>query len=591
MRNCRAIGRSAVVAIMCLAALASSSKEGYGQTLPSAWASRDIGGVALAGSADYKRGTFTITASGADIWGRSDRFRFVYQRVSGDVDVIARVDSVLQADVWSKAGVMIRASLAADSAHALTLVSAAKGMAFQRRPATGTLSVSTAGPTAAAPRWVRVTRLGTTVHSYASKDGFVWKEVGSDTISLQATAYVGLAVTSHDAGTLTTATASHVAVVPLSVPPAQKAIDIGAPALESSVTHSNGIYDVHAAGLDIWGTSDQFNYIYQPISGDFEVSVRVDSLGKASGWSKTGVMVRETLAARARQASALVSAANGFVFQRRIDPGGYSVSTTGGPTAFPGWVKLVRRGDVFEAFRSADGVKWAAMGSDAIPMQDAVYVGIATTSHNDTLRTEAVLRNFSVVRHDPTGNQPPTVALTAPLDGAVFATGTNVTLAASARDADGTIARVDFFAGTQLIGSDSDAPYTTTWRSAPAGTYKVRAVAYDDAGASGSSGSITITVESPTSGPPTGVTFHKSADHDTLVIGYELRIFASGADPDRAAPLVRSRMGKPVPDANGNITVDESSFFRSLPAGSYIATVAAIGARGSSQSAGVPFTM
>jgi regulation of enolase protein 1 (concanavalin A-like superfamily) len=494
MRSSMAIGQTVVVAVVCLAALAASTKEGYGQTLPSPWSSRNIG-AASGGATESTAGTFTISASGADIWGTSDQFRFVYQQVSGDVDVIARVDSLLQTDVWAKAGVMIRASLAADSAHGLTLVSAARGIAFQWRPMTGGASASTAGPTAAAPRWVRVVRAGTTVSSYTSRDGSDWKELGRETISLGATAYVGIAVTSHNASALTTAVVSHVAVVPLSVPSTQKWLDIGAPALASTVTHAGGTYDVRASGADIWGTSDQFNYLYQPISGDFEVSVRVDFLGKTNNWSKTGVMVRETLGARSRHASALLSAANGFVFQRRVDPGGYSVSTAGGPTAFPGWVKLVRRGGLFEAFRSADGAKWVAMGSDAIPMAETVYVGIATTSHDAVSRTEAVLDDFAV----------------APL-------------------------------------------------------------------------------ESIPSGAPRAVVFHKSPDHDTLVVRYELRIFAGSANPDTTSALARSSLGKPVPDANGDITVDESTFFSSLAAGSYVATIAAIGSSGSSQSAAVAFS-
>lgn len=494
MQSSRAIGRTAGVAIVCLAVLALSNREGYGQTLPSAWSSRSIG-AGSAGTAEYTSGTFSISDAGADIWGTSDSFRFVYQRVSGDVDVIARIDSIVQADVWSKAGVMIRASLAADAAHGLTLVSAARGLAFQRRPVAGGVSVSTAGPSAAAPRWIRIVRQGSAVFSYTSKDGSEWRKLGGETISLGADAYVGLAVTSHNPSALTTAIVSHVVVVPLSVPPSQKWIVIGAPALASTVTQTGGTYDVRASGADIWGTSDQFTYVYQPISGDFEVSVRVDSLTEASAWSKTGVMVRETLAPGARHASALVSAANGFVCQRRLDSGGYSFSTAGGPTAFPGWVKLVRRGDLFEAFRSADGAKWAAMGSDAIHMSDTVYVGIATTSHDVASRTEAVLDNFSVAR-----------------------------------------------------------------------------------------------LETEPSGAPKAVMFHESPDHDTLVVRYELRIFASGANPDAASPLARSSLGKPVPDANGDITVDQSTFFSSLPAGSYVSTVAAIGTAGSSQSAGVAFS-
>src|SRR4029450_8062358 len=109
------------------------------------------------------RGTFTITAGGADIWGQSDQFTFIYQQVSGDVDVVARVDSLIASDPWAKAGVMIRSSLAANAAHGFALVTPGNGVAFQSRLQDGGTSSHTAGPAVAAPRWVRLVRSGSMI--------------------------------------------------------------------------------------------------------------------------------------------------------------------------------------------------------------------------------------------------------------------------------------------------------------------------------------------------------------------------------------------------------------------------------------------
>src|SRR5580765_294717 len=106
-------------------------------SLPSPWSAQDVGSPAVAGSATFDQGTFTINASGADIGGRSDQFTFVYQQVTGDVDVLARVDSISAASTWSKSGVMIRSSMAANAAHAFALVSAGRGVDFQRRANVG----------------------------------------------------------------------------------------------------------------------------------------------------------------------------------------------------------------------------------------------------------------------------------------------------------------------------------------------------------------------------------------------------------------------------------------------------------------------
>jgi hypothetical protein len=160
-------------------------------------------------------------------------------------------------------------------------------------------------------------------------------------------------------------------------------------------------------------------------------------------------------------------------------------------------------------------------------------------------------------------------------------------VAASATDPDGTIARVEFYAGTTWLTSDYSAPYGFSWSSVAAGTYSIRAVAYDNANASATSTASTITVSA---GAPTAVAFQASADHATLVTSYELRIFTDGADPSVAAPLAISNMGKPAPDGAGDITVDRAAFFIGLAPGNYVAAIAAIGSGGSSISTGVPFT-
>ena len=114
--------------------------------LPAGWAHADIGTVPFAGDATFASGTFSVTGSGADVWGTADQFHYAYTTLTGDGTIVARVASIpLNVNAWVKAGVMIRESLAAGAAHGFMLVSASKGVAFQRRPAAGGASVSTRG--------------------------------------------------------------------------------------------------------------------------------------------------------------------------------------------------------------------------------------------------------------------------------------------------------------------------------------------------------------------------------------------------------------------------------------------------------------
>jgi len=187
-----------------------SSSGGSGGTLPSGWSTADIGSVGAAGSASEASGTFTVKGSGADVWNSADEFRFVYKTLTGDGSIVARVASITNQNAWSKAGVMMRETLSPGSKHATMFVSSAKGLAFQRRTSTNGTSTSTAGAASAAPYWVKVTRSGATFSAYQSSDGSTWTLIGSATMNMTSTIYVGLAVTSHADGAIATGTFTNV---------------------------------------------------------------------------------------------------------------------------------------------------------------------------------------------------------------------------------------------------------------------------------------------------------------------------------------------------------------------------------------------
>ena len=96
---------------------------------------------------------------------------------------------------------------------------------------------------------------------------------------------------------------------------------------------------------------------------------------------------------------------------------------------------------------------------------------------------------------------------------------------------------LEFFSGTTLLGTDTTAPYTFTWSNVAAGTYSLRAVAYDSAGASANSATVSVTVSTASSTAPTAIVFAASADHSTNVTSYLLSVFTQGANPATATPV------------------------------------------------------
>jgi regulation of enolase protein 1 (concanavalin A-like superfamily) len=182
-------------------------------SLPTGWQGTDIGSVGVKGSAAENAGTFTVSGAGADVWGTADALHYAYRTLPGNGTIVARVATLSGSQAWTKVGVMIRQTLAANSPQAFMLVSSAKGLAFQRRTSIGGSSTSTsAGGTA--PRWVRLTRAGNVITAAVSTNGSTWTNVASDTFAISGAVQVGLAVSSHTTSQLATGTFDNVTVTP-----------------------------------------------------------------------------------------------------------------------------------------------------------------------------------------------------------------------------------------------------------------------------------------------------------------------------------------------------------------------------------------
>jgi len=188
------------------------STENPPATLPAPWISTDLGAVTPAGAATHASGTFTIKGSGTDIWESSDQFQFVNQPITGDAEIIAKINSLTNTNTYAKAGVMFRETLTPTSKHVMTDITAAAGVEFLSRDAVSGITTATvaAGTT---PKWLRVTRAGNVFTSYSSDNGTTWTQIGTPrTIVMANTIYVGMAVTSHANGTLATGVFSDVTV-------------------------------------------------------------------------------------------------------------------------------------------------------------------------------------------------------------------------------------------------------------------------------------------------------------------------------------------------------------------------------------------
>ncbi len=159
--------------------------------------------------------------------------------------------------------------------------------------------------------------------------------------------------------------------------------DIGAPPLAGSASYSSGIFTVNGCGADIYGTSDQFNFTSNAISGDTTITAHITAEQNTNGWAKCGVMYRETTAAGSSYVGLYVTPSNGVDMQYRNGTGTSAVdlARVAGIVA-PYWVRLVRANGTFTGYISADGSTWTQVGSVNVTMASSALVGLAVCSHN-----------------------------------------------------------------------------------------------------------------------------------------------------------------------------------------------------------------
>jgi hypothetical protein len=214
-----------------------NNKQGYAKyseveltlSSPRDWTQQDVAELSLwfrgypvsAGSfVEAPVGTYTMTATGADIWTSADEFHYAFKMLTGAGSIVAKVLSVDNTDPWAKGGVMIRETLDAGSKFAAVYITPGNGCRFQARIGTNvdaisdTSVVSTQQTAITAPYWVKLERdISGSFRGYYSANGSTWTSMAWNPqyITMSSSVYIGLVLTSHNTGTVCEAKFSNVA--------------------------------------------------------------------------------------------------------------------------------------------------------------------------------------------------------------------------------------------------------------------------------------------------------------------------------------------------------------------------------------------
>jgi hypothetical protein len=405
---------------------------------------------------------------------------------------------------------------------------------------------------------------------------------------MASTVYVGLAVTSHNTSSTATATFTNVTARALtSGGNQQPTVAVTVPADGATYTVGSATFTLTATASDSDGTVSKVD-LYQgtqllksDTTSPYTVSVTLSTAGSYAftavatdddGATRTSTPINVTVSSGTNQlpSVALTAPSSGASFTAPAN-----ISLTASASDSDGTVARV------EFYRGS-----TLIGSDTTSPYSATWSNASAGTYSLTARAvddDGGTRTSSAVSVTvgTAPNQLPTVSITSPIANQSFTAPASVSITAAASDSDGTVTKVDFYVGTQLIASDTSSPYTASWTNVAAGSYSLTAVATDNSTGTRTSTAIPVTVTS-TAPRPTTVVFTASADHSTNVTSYTVAIYRA-ADPVTASPVATRDLGKPTP-SSGDISVNISTLVDPLPAGSYKAVVRAIGPGGTTAS-------
>lgn len=168
--------------------------------LPDGWNAVEIGSVASGSNSAYKSDTSGFMIEGVgNISSTADNFYYVYKNFSGDGEFYYRLDSIAGDNTDAVAGIMLREDLTTNCPFALLQMTEGQEIAFRRRYYQYGVAMSTSYTAASTPKWLKLTRSGTSVTAYTSDDGNSWTSFYSDTMSsLSTDIYIGFAVATYD---------------------------------------------------------------------------------------------------------------------------------------------------------------------------------------------------------------------------------------------------------------------------------------------------------------------------------------------------------------------------------------------------------
>ena len=184
---------------------------------------------------------------------------------------------------------------------------------------------------------------------------------------------------------------------PPTLPAPWQVIDLG-PVTPGNASVSNGVFTVTGAG-NISGASDNFRFLYQPMTGNGEIRAQILSVQNTTGpGALAGIMMRETLTSGSAYVFMGISP-NGTGFAQSRSSTGSAATATNPSIGTPPnvWVRLVRSSGKLRGYTSTDGVNWQLFNFGHITMANSIYFGFAVASGSAAVLNTSTFGNATVI--------------------------------------------------------------------------------------------------------------------------------------------------------------------------------------------------
>jgi regulation of enolase protein 1 (concanavalin A-like superfamily) len=168
-----------------------------------------------------------------------------------------------------------------------------------------------------------------------------------------------------------------------------------------TTVYENSSLNINTSASNIYGLSDDhYAFVYQAVSGDFDVSVMVNNAPMSDALSAAGIMAAVSLTSQSPRVFAFVTRDNGYSMQYRPSQGApVSSNHTFAPytNATPTWLRLKRVGNIFTGYYSSNGgATWTSMNNQNLAAPADMHLGLAVCS-NSALPGTSSFNNFTVL--------------------------------------------------------------------------------------------------------------------------------------------------------------------------------------------------